>query len=70
MRNKGLFLGSQNLNGDSQRFTRQNPGGTRRGYECSEERDYYPYCELQSGFASLAREIQTVVSFFGNYFYL
>ena len=42
-RNKGLFLGTQRMRGNSARFTRQNNNGGRSGYECPEERDYYPY---------------------------
>jgi len=42
-RNKGLFTSSQNVKGSTARYTRQNPNGARRGYECPEERDYYPY---------------------------
>lgn len=42
-RNKGLFTSSQNLKGDSAKYTRQNNNGRRSGYECPEERDYYPY---------------------------
>ena len=42
-RNKGLFWGSQNPGGTSAQFTRQNNVGDRHGYECPEERDYYPY---------------------------
>ncbi|XP_801877.1 protein DD3-3 [Strongylocentrotus purpuratus] len=42
-REANLFTADQNLNGETARYTRQNPQGTRRGYECPEERDHYPY---------------------------
>ena len=42
-RNLGLFIADRNLNGKTAQFTRQNNNGNRHGYECPEERDYYPY---------------------------
>jgi hypothetical protein len=48
-RNKGLWIADRadpnvgNLNGDTATVTRQNNNGGQRGYECPEERDYYPY---------------------------
>lgn len=42
-RDTGLFLADQKLKGNSQKYTRQNPNGNRRGLECPEERDYFPW---------------------------
>jgi len=45
-RNKGLFLADRqnNLNnGAGAQATRQNNGGGTSGFECQEERDYWPY---------------------------
>jgi hypothetical protein len=42
-RNKGLYTADRILNKNSARSTRQNPNGAQRGFECPEERDYYPY---------------------------
>ncbi|GAB5365324.1 hypothetical protein AAMO2058_001047900 [Amorphochlora amoebiformis] len=42
-RNKGLFSIDQKLKRSDATATRQNPNGNRRGLECAEERDYYPY---------------------------
>mmetsp|Transcript_41361 Transcript_41361/g.95541 ORF Transcript_41361/g.95541 Transcript_41361/m.95541 type:complete len:957 (+) Transcript_41361:51-2921(+) len=42
-RNEGLYTADQRVRRNDQRGTRQNPNGNRRGLECPEERDYYPW---------------------------
>ena len=39
----GLFTADQKMKKESATATRQNNNGNRNGYECAEERDYYPY---------------------------
>jgi hypothetical protein len=41
-RNLGLFIADQKV-GLKSKNTRQNPNGDKSGWECPEERDYYPY---------------------------
>jgi hypothetical protein len=42
-RNYRLFPADRHIRGENARYTRQENNGERYGYECNEERDYYPY---------------------------
>jgi hypothetical protein len=42
-RNRGLFLADRGLGTDTAVTTRQSNGEDQHGFECPEERDYYPY---------------------------
>ncbi|CAF3378034.1 unnamed protein product [Rotaria socialis] len=52
-RNKGLFTADKNLQGNGAIYTRQNSAGTKYGYECPEERDYWPYISPWADIATL-----------------
>ena len=41
-RNQGLYTADRNLGGTRARYTRQNQGGTRRGFECAEGNPIVP----------------------------
>jgi len=42
-RNRGLFAAREQINANNAQGTRQNANGGTSGFECQEERDYYPY---------------------------
>lgn len=42
-RNEGLYTADRKINRKDASATRQNPNGNRRGFECPEERDYFPW---------------------------
>jgi len=61
-RNKGLYTADQQINGFDARFARQSPNGNRDGFECTEERDYYPWWGV-----SPWRDIAVLVSHADNW---
>lgn len=50
LRDTNLYTAEQVLRGLSSIYTRQNPNGQRYGFECPEERDYYPYWGSDNSF--------------------
>ncbi|CAF0836325.1 unnamed protein product [Adineta steineri] len=64
-RNKGLFTADQNLNGNTAIYTRQDAAGTKYGYECPEERDYWPYVSPWNDIAILTSNI-SMCSYYKN----
>ena len=65
-RNTRLFTANQRLRGKSSIYTRQNPNGNRYGFECPEERDYYPYWG-ESEWRDIA--VLTTDTSYCNYYY-